>query len=603
MRFTPRSYRSRRSASRLVAPSAAGLAALMAALVACSSDDSGPPAAPGGGLPAPSDGVPGGPAGGQGMVPGGGTGSMSPGPEPGAGVDESPGNPGLNEGAGGSASVGMGNAAAGAMMGAGGALMPVDDFAAEPGPGFFRSGDWQGYSWTAVETDPVMGATVRVPEDFTTLPDGDPFCLTGTVAADPPSDPANTAGDGYQGFAMLGFNIAQAGVPEVEGTEPPVGTIVPTGDGIALTFSQQDGPLRLQIQGSNPALASQRFCAAVPAPDAQGRAFIPYSSITQECYLTPPGPSYEAAGRPPIEAVAFLVPGDVTPIPFSFCIDGFADGQSIADAPTSISGGGLISGTIGSKFGRRRVRGADGNLYVVQNNAWNPAAQEGNQGVSFEGNSFTVVRQANGGQQSVPISFPSIFVGGNGDQGVAGANSTAETDGLPVAINAIGSIQSTFNTNAGQVNGEYNATYDIWFANGAPQGFYDDAEAAFLMVWTHKPGSKSPIGINPFVTGVSIPGAPGTWDIWVGRRGENGAEANLNDNAPVISYTPSGGTINDFSANLLAFINDAVQRSNQGALGGFQFPGTLTLTDIFGGFEIWSGGAGLSVSEFSVDIQ
>jgi hypothetical protein len=121
------------------------------------------------------------------------------------------------------------------------------------------------------------------------------------------------------------------------------------------------------------------------------------------------------------------------------------------------------------------------------------------------------------------------------------------------------------------------------------------------MVWLYKPAGKNPIGLNPFVTGVTIPGAPGTWDIWVGARGENGAEDNLNNNAPVISYVPNA-TIPNFSANLLSFMNDAVARSGAG-LDGFTFTNNLVLTDIFGGAEIWSGGQGLSMSEFTVNVQ
>jgi hypothetical protein len=563
--------------------SVTGLFALISA-AGCSAEPEG-----GGGGPVTMFGQ----SGTTGVAPGGG------GASGGTGVTGGAGTTGLTGEGQGGANFNAGVSGAGSVGAAG--TGPVVDVVNEPGLGFFKSGEWEGYAWTAIETDPVAGATVRTPTDFTTLPDGDPYCLSGTVAADPPSTP--TAPDGYQGFAMLGFNINQAGVPAVEGQEPPVETAVPTGTGIALTFSQTVGPLRIQIQAPNPALAANRWCATVPPADAEGRAFIPYTSLLQDCYATPPGPSYQAAGRPALEAVSFLVPGDVEPTPFAFCVDGFADGASAADAPDSISGGGLISGTLATNFGRRRVRGTDGRLYVVQNNAWNTAAVEGNHRVQFEGNSFSVVQQSNGGQGSIPISFPSIFVGRNGFQGVGNENATTDTDGLPRAINQITSIQSTFNTNAGSVSGEYNATYDIWFANGAPaQAGYDDAEAAFLMVWTHKPGGKNPIGINPFANDVTIAGAPGTWDIWVGRRGENGAEDNLNNNAPVISYTPNA-TLTNFSANLMLFINDAVQRSNAGGLQGFQFPATLTLTDIFGGFEIWSGGQNLSVSEFTVNVQ
>jgi hypothetical protein len=409
---------------------------------------------------------------------------------------------------------------------------------------------------------------------------------------------------------MLGFNINQAGVPEVEGTEPTIATAVPTGEGIAFTFSQTvASELRVQIQGLDPTVATQRWCAAVPLADAQGRAFIEYASFHQTCYdpaslVSNTAGFYGAGGtRAPIAAVTFQVPGsDMTPIPYNFCVAGFADAADITGAPAEISGGGLLSGTIGRNFGRFKVRGSDGKSYVVQNNAWNPGAVEGSHRLSFEGNSFTVTQQSNGGFGNIPISFPSIFVGRNGDQGVNGSLTTTEDDGLPVAISGISSILTTLNHNGGSgPGGEYNVTYDIWFANEAPPGEYDDASAAFLMVWLYKPAGKNPIGLTPFVTNVAIPGAPGTWDIWVGPRGENGAEDNLNNGAPVISYV-ARATIPNFSANLKAFMDDAVARSGPG-LNGFTFSNNLVLTDVFGGAEIWSGAQDLSIDEFTVNVQ
>jgi hypothetical protein len=355
---------------------------------------------------------------------------------------------------------------------------------------------------------------------------------------------------------------------------------------------------------------TQRWCAAVPLPDAEGRAFIPYEDFHQTCYdaalvTANPAGVYGAGGtRAPIAAVAFLVPGtDTEAIPYDFCVAGFADAVDVTGAPTEgFSGGGLVSGTLARNFGRAKVRGSDAKSYVVQNNAWNPGAVEGNHRLSFEGNSFTVSQQSNGSFGNIPISFPSIFIGRNGDQGVGGTFTTSEDDRLPVAISGITSIPTTLRHNGGAgPGGEYNVTYDIWFANTAPAGTYDDAAAAFLMVWLYKPAGKNPIGLTPFVSNVTVPGAPGNWDIWVGRRGENGAEDNLNDNAPVISYV-ARATVNDFSANLKAFMDDAVARSGPG-LNGFTFANNLVLTDVFGGAEIWSGAQGLSVDEFTVDVQ
>src|SRR5688572_23903278 len=54
-----------------------------------------------------------------------------------------------NEGTGGTSLVGAGGTTA-PVGGAGGAA-PVTDVIAEPGPGFFKSGAWEGYAWTAIE--------------------------------------------------------------------------------------------------------------------------------------------------------------------------------------------------------------------------------------------------------------------------------------------------------------------------------------------------------------------------------------------------------------------------------------------------------------------
>jgi hypothetical protein len=498
-----------------------------------------------------------------------------------------------NEGvAGASFNAGLGGAAT-AAGGAGGA--PATDVIAEPGPGFFTSGAWKGYGWTAIESDPVTGATTRTPTDYTMLADGAPFCLAGTVAADPPT--SATSNDGYQGFAMLGFNINQAGVPEVVGTEPTIGTAVPTGTGIAFTFSQTvASDLRVQIQGLDATDGTQRWCAAVPLADAQGRAFIEYSDFHQTCYdaaslVSNPAGFYGAGGvRAPIAAVAFMVPGNIMPIPYDFCIAGFADAADITGAPAAISGGGLAVGTIASKFGRFRVRGTDGKSYIVQNNAWNAASDDGEQVLQFTGNSFQLTQQSAGGVGDVPLGFPSIFVGRNGFRGTNDSLTTSLDDNLPRQISQINSIQTRFSHNA---SGDANATYDVWFSAQPPQGEYGTATGAFLMVWTYKPGNRNAIG--GFGGGqaqqATVDGRQ--WNLFVGGRAEAGDPGA--GNAQVISYVVPGDAIPDYSFDLNLFIDDAVQRN--------LLDPNLFLTDVFAGFEIWSGGSGLRINEFTVDVQ
>jgi hypothetical protein len=562
--------------------STTSLVALLSAL-GCSSDDGAnspntpfvPPGA-GAGAGGATSTVPGA-VGGSSGAPVGSAGSTA----------EGQGGTSLNAGTGGTAM---------AIGGAGGTA-PVTDVIAEPGPGFFTSGTWKGYAWTAIESDPVVGATTRTPTDYTTLADGAPYCLTGTVAADPPSSP--TATDGYQGFAMLGFNINQAGVPEVEGTEPTIATAVPTGEGIAFTFSQTVvSELRVQIQGIDPTIATQRWCAAVPLPDAQGRAFIPYTQFHQTCYdpaslISNTAGFYDTgtgAPRAPIAAVSFQVPGNTTPIPYNFCVAGFADAADITGAPEEISGGGLPSGTIATKFGRFRVRGTDGKSYIVQNNAWNDASQPGQQALQFTGNSLQITSQTAGGAGDVPLGFPSIYVGRNGFRGTNDSLTTTADDNLPIQVSAINSIQTRFAHNA---SGDANATYDVWFAAQPPAGEYQTATGAFLMVWTYKPGNRNAIGGfgGGAVQQATVDNRQ--WNLFVGGRAEAGDPGA--GNAQVISYVVPGAAIPDYSFDLNLFIQDAVQR-------GLLSP-TMFLTDVFGGFEIWSGGSGLRIDEFTVDVQ
>ena len=71
----------------------------------------------------------------------------------------------------------------------------------------------------------------------------------------------------------------------------------------------------------------------------------------------------------------------------------------------------------------------------------------------------------------------------------------------------------------------------------------------------------------------------------------------LDNNLPVISYVNEGPSVLDYSFDLKDFIDDALARNING------FNANLYLTDVFAGFEIWSGGAGLRVEEFTADVQ
>jgi endoglucanase len=294
----------------------------------------------------------------------------------------------------------------------------------------------------------------------------------------------------------------------------------------------------------------------------------------------------------PISAVVFLVPGAPTATPFDFCINGFTYGTAASDAPDGPVDVGDQMGTVGGTgtmdldFDRKKVV-VDGENYIIQNNNWgNPNGSDCI--LSYLNNSFTVTT-CNGSGSSAPAAFPSIYIGNNGNT-ANGVLSTKSTDNLPRQISAITSVTSSFRYSGGA--GAFNACYDIWFANAPPTVEYGDGIDGFVMIWLRDPSGFQPIGSNQ--GSVMIAGQ--AWNVWVGPRGD-GPEG-YND-APVVSYVNPAENDNSraqsfVNVNLKAFFTDAAGRG---------IPGSMYLTDVFGGFEIWNGGVGAKVDEFKAVVE
>jgi hypothetical protein len=166
--------------------------------------------------------------------------------------------------------------------------------------GFVTAGPWAGYGFTA--TDP--GAATITPDcssgSSCTPPfSGNTFCMQGTV----------TGRTDYSGFAMLGWNVAQAD----GGT---AGTwAVPATGGITVTVSNPGNTaLRLQLQGTNPHSGTDRWC--IPLTTGQ---LNPWTSFVTNCY-TGGTPQTPLTAGTPIEQAAILVPGLQTDLPFDLCL-------------------------------------------------------------------------------------------------------------------------------------------------------------------------------------------------------------------------------------------------------------------------------------------
>lgn len=476
---------------------------------------------------------------------------------------------------------------------------------------------WNGCVWTGVDTVTVAPHKSTItPTDFTTQAGtSGPYHVSGSVGQDPK----------YNGVALLGFNLAQPSAGANCAYDPasatamgPPGVTFPTGPtGIAVNFSKTSstGTVRIQIQGPNGGTdATQRWCYSLT--QVQGKDFAPFSRFFTQCW-NDDGTGKATAGNDigakyngePISAIAFNVPGtNNADLPYDFTVNGFALGMSAADAP---DGGmqGSLSGTIGDTnasnsstdpdFQRVKITGGTpAHSYIIQNNNWgNPSGTA--QLITYKDNSFTVTSVAGGDPGGGNVrAFPSIYQGANGNV-MAGTYSTINDDNMPKQISAIQSAQTTFTWSGGASGGNYNATYDVWFNSAAPNltsypasGYpeYKDGVSGFLMVWLYKPGQNNPIGGNPAHSNVTVPNVSGTWNVYIGPRGGSSS-------APVISYVATS-PLNTMTFDLKNFINDAVTNN-------YGLQNSWYLTDVFAGFEIWSGtdATGLKVSNFTLDVK
>jgi endoglucanase len=194
------------------------------------------------------------------------------------------------------------------------------------------------------------------------------------------------------------------------------------------------------------------------------------------------------------------------------------------------------------------------------------------------GTKFKVTAQTGSNSGDAPVSYPSLFIGANNGRSTA-------SSGLPLAVSSITTtgIKTSWSwTKASSTSGSYNAAYDVWFSTGSggdpstsvPSGGY-------LMVWFHKPTVDQPIGTQ--ITSVKI----GTvnWNIWQGTNSGSGK--------PCVSYVAQTD-VSSLTFNLGEFIRDAVTRK--------YVQDSWYLTNVYAGFEIWSGGIGLETTDFAVAV-
>ncbi len=176
--------------------------------------------------------------------------------------------------------------------------------------------------------------------------------------------------------------------------------------------------------------------------------------------------------------------------------------------------------------------------------------------ISWNGTSFTV-KSLNGTQGSdySPAGYPTMFCGLYSTPTGIQSDLTSPC-GLPAAISSLKSVKTGWRWKSNGQGGEYNAAWDIWLGDSS------NKLTSYVMVWLRDPPGQQPAG-SPGLSGVTVTGLPGTWNIWQG---------SVNSH-PIINYVqPEGHDLSELEFDVMDVYKDAVQALHEfdgnAALGG-----------------------------------
>jgi hypothetical protein len=470
-------------------------------------------------------------------------------------------------GATGGATTGGAGGATGGTAGAGGAAGGATGGTAGAGDitGYFTSGSWKGFAWTATFG---VGSTV-MPASFEGVATW-PVCASGTVMG---------VADGSNG-AMVGWNLNQEPT-----TDAPLGTVMPGNDGISVNITATvPAQLRLQIQAADGAdNALHRWCAEIGTGGAN--IFVPYTSFNTECWPGGMGTAYD--GTVPLTQVIVQVPSAETNVPFDFCINSIAESDAAGmtgmgcDLSAPVNGSAL-SGTLasGNKF-QRTGTNTGSPAINVQNNIFGSGGQYE---ISYNGPSFTITNFTGSAPTSgAPMGYPSLFIGSAGGDGQATNGSN-----LAKQVGMLTDVPTAWRWSG--TGTEFNVAYDVWFSPTAGDG--GPGSRSFLMVWFHKTGNVFAEGEGEQHSGGQATINGKTFSTYVSQQFEG---------RPIISYVAST-TISEWSFDLNDFITDAKTRTST-AQATAVISDSLYLTNVFAGFEVWSGVSNLKTDKFCIQVK
>jgi hypothetical protein len=212
------------------------------------------------------------------------------------------------------------------------------------------------------------------------------------------------------------------------------------------------------------------------------------------------------------------------------------------------------------------VTALDSGLYNFQMNEYDSSLEEC---ADISGLGFTITTaDFTSSTDGSPATYTSIYRGCHwGD--------CTTSNPFPIEESNIGS--ATTSVSITQPSGSQNdAAYDIWFnqtstTSGQPNG-------TEIMIWINHQGAPQPFGSD--VATATIDGA--SYQVWTGNQ----------TSWKIVSYVATTPVTSVSSLNLLPFFADAVSRGS--------LESSWYLIDVEYGFEIWTGGQSLAMSNFSV---
>jgi hypothetical protein len=469
------------------------------------------------------------------------------------------GNPGTGGAAAGTGGAAAGSSGTGGSGGSGGGETPT---------GYFTSGSWKGFAWT--DTFPVGGSNTIMPPNFEGVADW-PICASGTVVG---------VEDGSNG-AMVGWNLNQAPT-----TDAPLGTVTPGNEGITVNITATvAAQLRLQIQAADGAdNPDHRWCAEIGTGGP--KIFVPYTTFNTECWPGGAGVAYD--GVTPLTQVIIQVPSQATDVAYDFCVNSIteSDESGMSGMGCDLSApvnGSALSGTLsggGDKYAR--VATNTGSPVInVQNNVFGSGGQYD---ISYNGPSFTVTNFTGSAPTTgAPMGYPSLFIGSAGGNGQATGGSN-----LAKQVSALTDVPTAWRWSGAGT--EFNVAYDVWFAPTAGDG--GPGSRSFLMVWFHKTSNVFAEGEGEQHSGGTATINGKSFSTYVSQQFEG---------RPIISYVAST-SISEWSFDLNDFITDAKTRTST-AQSTPVISDSLYLTNVFAGFEVWSGVNNLKTDKFCIQVK